>query len=179
VELDGTPWRTMPAEVILRAGLAPGRELDRPLARKLRRELRRHEALALSTRALRHRDLTVRALDQRLSRRGVAPVQRAEVIETLARVRVLDDERAAGLRARALCERGQGNAAIRFALEREGVGAEDVERVLAELPPELQRAQAVVARRGAGPKVARLLAQRGFGEDAVEAALEADVAPGP
>ena len=46
VELDGEPWRTLPAEVVLRAGLDLGIELDRPRARRVRRELRRHEAMA-------------------------------------------------------------------------------------------------------------------------------------
>ena len=44
--LDGESWRTLPAEVVLRAGLDVGVELDRERARRVRRELRRHEAMA-------------------------------------------------------------------------------------------------------------------------------------
>jgi hypothetical protein len=46
VELDGQAWRTVPLEVVVRAGLAVELELDRPRLRLLRRELRRAEALA-------------------------------------------------------------------------------------------------------------------------------------
>ena len=45
VELDGAPWRVVPAEAVVRAGLAPGRPLDRASARALGRELRRLQAL--------------------------------------------------------------------------------------------------------------------------------------
>src|SRR5918911_318192 len=83
VALDGAPWRTLPLEVVLRAGLRVGDDLDRPRARTLRRELRRHEALAASAGALRHRDLSARRLEQRLERRAVPPAERARAVETL------------------------------------------------------------------------------------------------
>jgi hypothetical protein len=89
VELDGRPWRVLPAGVVVRAGVVEGRALDRPALRLLRRELRRDEAL------------------------------------------------------------------------------------LAGLEPEPERATRLIERRGAGPRTARYLAARGFGEEAVEAALGA------
>ena len=46
VEVDGSPWRTLPLEVVGRSGLLVGLELDRPRLRLVRRELRRAEALA-------------------------------------------------------------------------------------------------------------------------------------
>ncbi|HJQ73262.1 MAG TPA: hypothetical protein VJ814_00130, partial [Gaiellaceae bacterium] len=52
VELDGKPWRVLPADVVVRAGLGVGRRLDRPTARDLARELRRARALAAATRSL-------------------------------------------------------------------------------------------------------------------------------
>src|SRR5438045_155835 len=70
VELDGVAWRTLPLDVVVRSGLRVGEELDRPRLRLLRRELRRHEALEAAARALRHRDHSVRALDEKLERRG-------------------------------------------------------------------------------------------------------------
>src|SRR5919108_2233585 len=82
VQLDDAPWRTLPLEVVMRAGLRVGEELDRPLARAVRRELRRHEALAVSARALRHRDLSARSLERRLERRAVGSAERAEAGET-------------------------------------------------------------------------------------------------
>ena len=104
----------------MRAGLRVGGELDRPCARVLRRELRRHEALAVSTRALRHRDLSTRNLERRLEQREIGPAGRAEAVETLQRAGVLDDRRFARSRAAALAGRGYGDAAIRFDLERHG-----------------------------------------------------------
>ena len=52
VELDGAPWRTLPVDVVARAGLTEGRALDRPALRLLRQELRRAEALTVAGRGL-------------------------------------------------------------------------------------------------------------------------------
>lgn len=171
VELDGAPWRTVPLEVAVRAGLAAGRALERPQLRLLRRELRRHEALRASAGALRHRDLSTRELEERLRRRDVAPAEREAAIETLRSAGLLDDERASRSRARVLAERGYGDAAIRFDLDRRGVAGETAEAAVGELEPELGRAAAIVARRGGGAATARLLVRRGFSEEAVEAAM--------
>ena len=171
VQLDDAPWRTLPLEVVMRAGLRVGEELDRPRARAVRRELRRHEALVVSTRALRHRDLSARALERRLEQRAVGPAERAEALETLTRAGVVDDRRFARSRAAALAGRGYGDAAIRFDLKRHGVVAELVEETVAELDPEEARARRVAAAAGGGARAARVLARRGFGTDAIEAAV--------
>jgi SOS response regulatory protein OraA/RecX len=171
VELDGAPWRTLPLEVVVRAGLSPGRALERAQLRVLRRALRRHEALEASAGALRHRDLSTRELDDRLRRRSVAPADRDAAVKALRDAGLVDDGRVARARARALAERGYGDEAIRADLERRGIDPEVAEDAVAELPPEAGRAAAIVARRGRGPAAARLLARRGFGEDAVQAAM--------
>lgn len=171
VELDGAAWRVLPLEVVGQAALRVGGELDRARARAVRRELRRHEALAASAGALRHRDLSTRRLEQRLERRAVPPAERARAVETLTRAGLLDDSRFARGRARALAARGYGDAAIRFALERQGVEAEPAAEALAELEPERDRALRVAASAGSAARTARLLARRGFGEDAIEAAV--------
>jgi hypothetical protein len=44
IHLDGEPWRLVPADAVVRAGLAVGRTLDRATARDLGRELRRARA---------------------------------------------------------------------------------------------------------------------------------------
>jgi len=155
----------------MRAGLRVGGELDRPCARVLRRELRRHDALAVSTQALRHRDLSTRALERRLEQREIGPAERAEAVETLKRAGVLDDRRFAASRAAALAGRGYGDAAIRFDLERHGVRRELVEAAVSELEPEEARAAPIAASAGGGVRAARLLARRGFGSDAIEAAV--------
>jgi len=170
VELDGAAWRVLPLEVVARAALRVDAELDRARARTVRRELRRHEALAASAGALRHRDLSTERLEQRLERRAVPPAERARAVETLTRAGLLDDGRFARSRARALAARGYGDAAIRFDLERQGVDAEIAAEALAELEPERDRALRLAATAGGAARAARLLARRGFGEEAIEAA---------
>jgi SOS response regulatory protein OraA/RecX len=178
VELDGEPWRTLPAEAVLRAGLTAGRVLDRPRARLLRRELRRLEALAAAGRALRGRDLATAELAERLERAGVAPGPRAEALAVLDRAGLVDDRRFAFDRAEALAARGYGDAWIRWDLERRGIAAALGDEAIGGLESEQRRLERILAERGGGPRVARRLARRGFGEDAVEAAAHAPVADG-
>ena len=170
VELDNAPWRTLPVDVVVRAGLSEGRALDRPALRLLRRELRRAEALAIAARALRARDLSEERLAQRLARAAVAPATAAESLQLLGKAGIVDDARFARRRAEALVERGYGDAAIEHDLERQGLAGEAVTAALEELPDELGRARRLVERRGRGPKTARYLASKGFGEAAIEAA---------
>jgi regulatory protein len=171
VELDGQPWRALPAEAVAAAGLRPGVELDRPRARELARQVRRARAIGAATSALGHRDLTVQRLDERLARAGVRTAERAEALQTLGRAGYVDDARYARARAEARAARGYGDAAIRFDLEREGVGREHLEAALDALAPESERAASLVARRGPGAATARFLARRGFGDDAVDSAV--------
>jgi SOS response regulatory protein OraA/RecX len=170
VELDGRPWRTLPLDVVARAGLRWGCELDRARARLVRHELRRSEALSRAARALRARDQPERALDTRLRRAGFGADEREAALGSLARAGLVDDARFAHTRAASLAERGRGDAAIRWDLERQGVATELVEAALEALVPERDRALALAARHGATAATARLLARRGFGEEAVEAA---------
>ncbi|MGH3105504.1 MAG: regulatory protein RecX [Gaiellaceae bacterium] len=178
IELDGEPWRTLPVDVVVRAGLALGGELDRPRLRDLGRELRRTKALSRATRALAVRDLSRRSLDERLRQAGVAQRERSEALDTLARAGLVDDERFACGRAHALSDRGFGDAAIRWHLEREGVDAGLVERALAELEPERERAERIAENRGRTAATARFLARKGFADDAVEAVVGADAGAG-
>jgi regulatory protein len=176
VELDGKRWRTIPVDVAATVGLAVGRELDRPALRDLRRAMRRFEALALATRTLRHRDASSQRVAQRLEAAAVGPAARAEALDVLARAGLVDDARFAERRAEALAERGFGDAAIRHDLDGQGVPAELREQAVATLPDENRRARQIVDRRGQGPKTARYLAAKGFGQDAVDAALAGSVA---
>ena len=173
VEVDGAPWRVVPVDVVVRAGLAEGRVLDRPALRLLRHELRRAEALRAATRALRARDLSSRRLSESLARADVAPQAAAETLEMLARAGLVDDGRVAANRAQSLAERGYGDAAIRHRLEAEGLPPEAVEQALSGLAAEAERAARIVERRGTGARTARYVRARGFGEEAVEAALGA------
>ncbi len=179
VELDGSPWRVLPVDVVVVVGLAVGERLDRARLRALRRELRRHEALAAAAGALRYRDLSRRALETRLARRSVAPVERADALQVLERAGIVDDARFGAMRARTLAERGWGDAAIRADLEQQAVPEELIGPALEALQPEAERAQVVILRRGSGVATARLLARKGFGDDAIETAAGPGIADDP
>jgi regulatory protein len=179
VELDGARWRTVPAEVLVRVHLGVGEELDRPRARELARELRRARAIDIALRAVSRREQSTAELDRRLRQRGFAPGVRKETLNRLEHVGLVDDERYAMRRAESLSERGQGDEAILWRLERDGVARETAAKAVAALPPERQRARLVVAVQGTGVRTARELARRGFGEDAVEEALGEVVADAP
>ncbi len=160
----------MPADAVVRAGLRVGRALDRHTARSLGRELRRAEAIGAAARALRYRDLSRRRLEECLERRGTRSEAREDALAALEHAGLVDDRRVGSLRAEALAERGYGDAAIRAALEREGLAAEVVGEALGELEPEAERARRQVEKRGRGPKTLRWLAARGFDDAALEAA---------
>ena len=124
-----------------------------------------------AARALARRDRSEAGVLEVLRRKGVPEDEAAEAVETLRRVGAVDDGRFAEAGAASLAERGFGNAAIVFRLEREGVTRELAERAIAPLEPETKRARRLAARRGATPKTARWLASRGFAQDSVEAAI--------
>jgi len=157
----------LPADAVIRTGLVAGRTLDRETARALARDLRRSNALTDAVRALRHRDVSRRRLDERLARRGARPEARADALATLEQAGLVDDARVAASRARALAERGYGDAAIRFALEGEQLAPELVEEALAGLEPERERVKTLL-RDPADVKTLRRLAARGFAAETLE-----------
>ena len=171
LEVDGRPWRVVPDEVVVRCGLAAGRELERPLLRAIGRELRRVEALDVAVRALSRRDLSRTRLAQRLELRGVSVHDRETTLAKLAEAGILDDARAARARAAALAERGWSDAAVEARLEADGFQCQLVSAALSELPPESERARAAAAGARNPRKAWAHLARRGFSSDAIESAL--------
>ncbi len=160
----------MPDAVVVRCGLRADLELDRPLLRRLRRELREAEALTVAGRSLRRRDLSTRRLAERLEKAGVAPAAERSALQALTDARVLDDARLAEARASSLAERGWGDAAIAARLEAEGIAEGDARGALAGLPAEALRAEKVI--RGLSrAKAWALLARRGFDEETIGAAV--------
>jgi SOS response regulatory protein OraA/RecX len=109
----------------------------------------------------------------------VAPAVAKESLAVLKDAGVVDDRRFAANRAEALAGRGYGDAGIRHDLERQGIAGDLAAEVLTDLEPELDRARRIVDRRGPGARTARYLAARGFGEEALEAALGAGFANDP
>jgi regulatory protein len=168
VELDAGPWRVVPLEAVLVAGLAVGDELDRPRARELGRALRRLEAREAAVRALSRRDHTRASLDRRLAARGTATALRRETVEAAERAGLVDDARFASGRAALLSARGAGDALIADDLSRHGVPDEAIRVALQHLEPESTRAAGVVAARGRSVRTLRFLAGKGFSEETLE-----------
>jgi regulatory protein len=117
---------------------------------------------------LRYRDQSRRRLEQRLAHRGIHTAARDDALAALEAAGFVDDARVAAARAQALARRGYGDAAIRFALEGEGIAAEQVEAALATLDPEADRARALLARRGGSAQGFRWLASKGFDAATIE-----------
>ena len=136
------------------------------------------DPVELAARALQHRDRSRRELDERLARAGVSDDQRADALATLERVGYVADARFAAARAEALAGRGYGDEAIRHDLESHGIGAEGVAEAIGGLEPELERARGLVERLGRSAKTALQLARKGFDEESLTAAIDADVAQG-
>jgi SOS response regulatory protein OraA/RecX len=168
VDLDGAPWRTLPADAVVRTGLTVGRSLDRETARALGRELRRSEALDMTLRALRYADYSRNRLEARLAERGIRPETRRDALETLEQAGLVDDARVAVNRAQSLAGRGYGDAAIRFMLAREGLAEPLAEEALGTLEPEAGRARRLLETRGGGVKALRRLASKGFDAGTLE-----------
>jgi len=160
---------------VLAAGLDVGVEIDRARARRLRHELRRHDALARASRSLAHRDLSERELSKRLEGH-VDAATRKETVDRLVAARAVDDARLAQGRSELLARRGAGDLLIRHDLEARGIRAEDAEAALGALEPEVVRARRVVETRGPGPRTARYLARKGFAEESIESVCEGTVA---
>ena len=173
VEVDGSAWREVPDDVVVRCGLAAGVELDRPLLRRLRTELRGAEALLLAGRALRRRDLSRRRLSERLAHAGVPPAAERRALAALTEAGAVDDTRLARNRAASLAERGWGDSAIAARLDAEGIPEPEARAALGTLPPESERAARVAAGVvGDRRKAWALLARRGFDPETAQALLE-------
>jgi SOS response regulatory protein OraA/RecX len=168
VDLDGRPWRVLPANAVVRAGLAVGRRLDRPMARELAREVRRAKALAAATRSLAASDRSERALEQRLARAGYSAAAREEAIASLARAGAIDDSRLAATRAEQMARRGYGDAAIRADLRKRQIEPEAAAGAVAGLEPEVVRLRRLLEAESLTPALLRRLSARGFSRDALD-----------
>ncbi|HEY5478280.1 MAG TPA: RecX family transcriptional regulator [Gaiellaceae bacterium] len=174
VELDGAPWRKIPLTAAARAGLSLGKRLEREDLRLLGRELRRAEALTKATRMLARRPLSRALLEERLEKKGVAPVAREEAVEALEQAQYLNDRSYALERARSLAERSYGDAAVRYILEQERVGSELIEEAIASLEPEAERARALLAAAADRRRTLRRLVTRGFSAETLEDLRESE-----
>ncbi|MDX6426811.1 MAG: regulatory protein [Gaiellaceae bacterium] len=133
------------------------------------------DPIEIAARALRHRDRSRREIEERLARAGIDDDRRTDALDTLERVGYVDDGRFAGARAEALANRGYGDEWIRHDLGEHGVAAEAIAEAIGALVPESDRAASLVERLGRTPKTGAQLTRKGFGEDAVAAALGIDL----
>ncbi len=122
-------------------------------------------------RALARRDLSTRQLDDRLARTGISAAARREALKTAERLGYVNDERFARGRAKALAQRGLGDAAIAYDLEQAGLDESLIASALGSLAPESERAKHLASSLGGGMRAARTLARKGFGRESIEAAL--------
>ena len=134
------------------------------------------DPIELAARALRHRDRSRQQVEARLERAGVEEERRRDALDTLERVGYVDDERFAAARAASLAERGYGDEAVRHLLEADGVVPEMIDKAVAALVPEPDRAALIVRERGASARVGAQLARKGFTVESVESALGAGFA---
>jgi len=168
VELDGEPWRVLPAAVVVRAELRVGRRLDRESARLLARELRRAQALARATRALASRDRSRGELEARLNEAGVSEAAREEALGSLEAAGLVNDARVAESRAGELARRGYGDSAIKADLRRRRIDSETITSAIEGLELEVERARRSVEGKERTPAVLRRLASRGFSRDTLD-----------
>jgi SOS response regulatory protein OraA/RecX len=168
VELDGLPWRVLPADAVVRAGLAVGRSLDRPTARELAREVRRSHALTRATRTLAASGRSRGELEQRLARAGHTRGAREEALATLDRAGLVDDARLAYARAELMARRGYGDAAIRADLRKRLIPIDAAAEAISALEPEVDRARRIVRAELTDAKDLRRLASRGFSRETIE-----------
>jgi SOS response regulatory protein OraA/RecX len=173
VELDGLPWRVLPADAVVRAGLGVGRELDRRTARALAREVRRAKALVAATRSLAASDRSRRALEERLKRAGHSAAAREDALAALDRAGLVDDGRLAQSRAELLARRGYGDSAIRADLRRRLIPPDAAADAVARLDPELERARRLFDGESVTPRFLRRLATRGFSRETLDEAATA------
>jgi len=122
-------------------------------------------------RSLRHRDRSAAQIEAYLEERGFSEGERREALETLVRTGLVDDRRFATARATALAGRGAGDALVRHDLMKAHLETEVVDAALEALESERDRAERIVARRGADAKTARYLAGKGFSEEVVRGVI--------
>jgi regulatory protein len=131
----------------------------------------REAAIERAVRALARRDHSAAELEAKLERAGISEAAQADAVETLERIGYVDDGRFARDRAVRLAERGYGDEWIRADLDARGVAPEAADAALAVLEPEDERAERAASTAGDAVRGARLLARRGFSDDAIEHVL--------
>lgn len=137
------------------------------------------EVKAKAFRIVEKREVSRRMLIDKLIEKGASPEDAQEVADRLCELRVIDDERFAGMVVRHYAAKGYGRRRIQEELYRRGIDRELWDGALEEMPEEDDTAYRLLCRRLRGDtspeamkKAAAALQRRGFGWDEVRPAME-------
>lgn len=186
VVLDGGPTLRLTQDDVAALRLEEGAQLDETALNALRARAEVVRATEIALRLLAVRLRSRRELEQRLSRRDVAPATVRAVVERLAAEGFIDDMRFARAWARGrLALRPSGAVRLRRELLRKGIAPDLIEPALREAFAEsderqlaLDVARARMRRYRTDPpdaayrRLAGVLHRRGFSADAITTALK-------
>ena len=178
VEFDGGETLLSTLEAVTDARLYVGMELDEAAFEELKKSsskaIDRRKALEILSR----RPYSRRELKDKLLRSGVDEQRAEECVAWIAERGFLDDGEYAGAVARHYAAKGYGAGRVRDELRRRGVGREQTDETLAEMPENTEKLDAFIARRLSDPndrdgvrKVSAALFRRGWSWEEIRAAL--------
>ena len=138
------------------------------------------EAKARALKILEKRDVSRKMLMDKLMEKGISEADACEVADWLTELRVIDDERYAGLVVRHYAGKGYGERRIREELYHRGVPREYWEAALEEMPEQDDTLERFIRSRlrGAEPnsenlrKITNALLRRGHSWEDIHAAAE-------
>ena len=138
------------------------------------------EAKSRALRILEKRDVSRKMLIDKLTEKGISPEDAEDVADWLTELRVIDDERYAGLVVRHYAGKGYGERRIREELYHRGVPREYWEAALEEMPEQDDTLIRFIRSRlrGAEPtdenlrKIINALQRRGHGWEEIHTAVE-------
>jgi len=138
------------------------------------------EAKARALKILEKRDVSRKMLIDKLTEKGISEADAEEVADRLTELRVIDDERYAGLVVRHYAAKGYGERRIKEELYHRGVPREYRETALEEMPEQDETLERFIRSRlrGAEPsqenlkKIMNALLRRGHSWEDIHAAVE-------
>ncbi|MBE6969893.1 MAG: regulatory protein RecX [Ruminococcaceae bacterium] len=138
------------------------------------------EAKARALKILEKRDVSRKMLVDKLTEKGIPDADAEEVADWLTELRVIDDERYAGLVVRHYAGKGYGERRIKEELYHRGIPREYWEAALEEMPEQDETLERFIRSRlrGAEPnhenlkKIINALLRRGHSWEDINAAVE-------
>lgn len=183
--VDGELVLDLPKAFVDQTGLRVGQSLLPDQQDEIRQAAAVQEARTAAVRALGRRALTRADLRRKLLSRGLPEEAVAQTLDWLADLKYLNDEQYAQQRWQALSQRKLGAQGIAWKLSQEGVPKDVIQELQAQHTEELnetelarelaERREATLQKLPWPQRRARLyafLARRGFGSEAIAAALE-------